>query len=312
MISHFRKLIALPLALLLTLSLPSCDSLSYREAVVLYNAQEYAQAAELFSQLGDYEDSATLFKRSRYWEAVKLMEEGKYSTALPRFIKLGDYEDCPQRLTECRYQLAVEAFENDEYQQAEKDFLEFADYRQTPEYLRQINWQKFYDYVCDAGSEDGSLRVITIPQEDRTVSASIDSEKPGRLTFAVVWEKDMGYVFRDDLTVTLTRDSLEATFSASSTFAMDFKGKEIGSLQTTDGHFSITDCTADTELTADSFQMTVTDNLGKNSSSSDPADSTMQDAIQENFAAIIEVLPQILADSGLGISPVDIGFEKLA
>lgn len=305
MISHFRKLIALPLALLLTMSLPSCDSLSYREAVNLYNAQKYAEAAELFSQLGDYEDSAALFKRSRYWEAVKLMDLGDYSAALPRFIKLDDYEDSAQRLQECRYQLAVTAFENGEYDHAEKEFLDFSDYRQSPEYLRQINWQKFYDYVLAAGT-------VTAQQEDRTVRILADAAEPEKISFTAVWEKEMGYTFRDELTISVTRDSFEALFTANSSFTMDFKGKDIGSVQTAEGRFSITACTADMELTAEAFTMTVTDNQGKITNSQDPADGTMFPEMQENYTAIMAVLPQVLADSGLGIAPADIGFENLA
>lgn len=302
MISHFRKWIALPLALLLTLSLPSCDSLSYREAVNLYNAQKYDQAAELFSQLGAYEDSAALFQRSRYYEAVLLMEQGDYSAALPRFIKLDDYEDSAQRLLECRYQVAIAAFEQGDYDQAEGDFLEFSDYRQSPEYLRQISWQKFYDHVLATGG-------ISIQQEDRTVQVLADA---GKLTLTALWEKDLGYVFRDSLTVTLTRDSFDGEFTADSSFAMDFNGTQIGSVQTAAGSFSIAGCSADTVLNADAFSMTVTDNQGKVTTSTDPSDGTMFEALQENHTAMMTVFSQLLTDSGLGITPADMGFENLA
>ena len=311
MISHFRKFIALLLILLLTLSLSGCDSLTYREAINLYNDQEYDQAAELFSQLGEYEDSKALFQRSRYYEAVKLMEQGDYSAAQPRFIKLGDYEDSAQRLLECRYQLALVAFNEGDYDRAEQEFLEFPEYRQTPEYLRQINWLKFYHYVLETGTEEDGCRVISATQEDRTVKVFVDQAEPDRLFFSAVWEKDLGYTFRDNLKISVTRDSFDGVFSASSSFTMDFNGKEIGSVQTAEGQFSVTDCTADMTLIVETFSKTVTDNQGKVTDSTDPMDATMFEAMQENYAAIMAVFPQVVADSALGITPADMGFENL-
>ena len=311
MISHFRKLIALPVALLLTFSLSSCEGIVYREAIDLYNNQKYAEAAEKFSELDGYEDSAALHTRSLYMEAVLLMEEGRYSEAQPRFYKLGDYEDSILRLQECKYQLAVENFENGNYAHAEEVFLEFPEYRQTPEYLRQINWQKLYDYICENGSEGGGCFVFSIQQDDRTVDVMVDNVDPGKIFLIGTLEKDMGYVFRDDLTISLTRDSFEALFTADSTFTMDINGESAGSTQTATGHFSITTCTADMELIPDTFSMTVTDNQGKVTNSSDFADGTIFPEMQKNYAAIMAVFPRFLADSGLDLTPADIGFENL-
>ena len=59
----FLKLTATFLALLLILSMTGCDNLDYREAVELYNDQNYKAAAEIFYALDDYEDSAELYTR---------------------------------------------------------------------------------------------------------------------------------------------------------------------------------------------------------------------------------------------------------
>ena len=40
-------------------------------------------------------------------------------------------------------------------------------------------------------------------------------------------------------------------------------------------------------------------------------DATMFEAMQENYAAIMAVFPQVVADSALGITPADMGFENL-
>ena len=311
MISHFRKLIALPLVLLLTFSLSSCESLRYRDAIDRYNDGNFDAAIEMFYELGDYEDSAELFTRSHYMAAITRMEAGNYEEALPRFIKLGDYEDCPQRVTECRYQLAIAAFEQGDYPQAESEFLEFTDYRKSAEYLRQINWMKFYNYICESGSDAGGCFVISTQQDQRTVNVMVDSAAPNQITLNASWEKDMGYVFRDELAINFTLDSFTANFTADSIFTMDFNGQAIGSTQTAAGQFSITTCTADMTLVPETFSMTVTDNQGKVTNSTDLADATMLEEMQANYAAIMALFPQIFADSDLGLTPADIGFAAL-
>ena len=312
MISHFRKFIVLPLALLLTFSLSGCEGIAYREAVNLYNNQKYAQAAERFSELEGYEDSAELYTRSRYWDAVVMMEEGRYSEAQTRFQEMGDYEDSVQRLQECRYQLAVADFENGDYAQAEEAFLDFSEYRQSPEYLRQLNWLKFYDYIRENGNDAGGCFVISTQQNERTVNVMVDNAAPNQITLATLWEKDMGYVFRDEMAITFAMDNFTAVFTADSSFTMDFNGKEIGSVQTAGGHFSITTCTADMPLVPDTFAMSVTDNQGNVTDSTDFADGTMFEEMQANYIACMTVFKQVFADSGLEITLADMGFENLA
>ena len=126
--TNIRKLTAVFLAVLLLLSMTGCDSLDYREAVNLYNAQEYEAAGELFYELGDYEDSKQLYTRCQYWIAVELMEKGIYTEALPRFLKLGDYEDSQARAMECKYQRAIAAFDSGNLNEAETFFLDAPDY----------------------------------------------------------------------------------------------------------------------------------------------------------------------------------------
>lgn len=312
MISHFRKFIALPLALLLTFSLSGCEGIAYREAVDLYNNQKYAEAAERFSALEGYEDSAELYTRCLYWDAVVMMEEGRYSEAQTRFQEMGDYEDSVQRLQECRYQLAVADFENGDYAQAEEVFLKSPEYRQTPEYLRQINWLKFYDYICENGNDAGGCFVISTQQDDRTINVMVDSSAPNQITLTSAWEKDMGYVFRDELTMTFALDNFNAVFTADSSFTMDFNSQVIGSTQTASGQFSIITCTADMTLVPDTFAMSVTDNQGNVTDSTDFADGTMFEEMQANYIACMTVFKQVFADSSLEITLADMGFENLA
>lgn len=302
---------ALILVCALAFCLVGCDSLDYREAIDLYNAQDYEAAAEMFYALGDYEDSQALYTRCQYWIAIEMTQYGNYEEALPRFIKLGEYEDSAAWVTECTYQIAAAAFEEGDLSAAETHFLEVADYKQAPEFLRRIAWQHLFDAVAAAGTESGGSFTLQREQDGKVISVTADMSDPNRLSFFVSWDKDAGYTFHDDLTVSFTRDSLEAAFTGNSSFAMDFKGSQIGSQQTSSGTFHIGSCTAQMPLAVTVFDMQVTDNQGKTESSNNPADSLMQEDMQENFGLMMTVVPQILADAGIELTLADIGFSAM-
>lgn len=297
--SRFTKTLALILSLLmLMVCMTGCEDLKYREAVQHYNARNYEKAVELFTELGDYEDSAQLHKSCHYWMAMDLMAAGDYSGAWPRFHKLGNFEDSAQRATECKYQMAIAAFDSAQYDTAESFFLEAPDYRQTPEYLRQLNWQKIYSYICTNGEYNGSTYLLIRDGVDRVVSFMVEEADPASIYMSATWSKDMGYFFMDELTLCLPRESTDARFVANSSFVMDFAGTQIGTEQTSTGTVALRTYAAGTPLTVDSYSMTGTDNQGNPLESQDVADSSMADAMVENMAAILEAFPILLAETG--------------
>lgn len=301
--SILHKLTALVLVVLLMLSMTGCDNLDYREAIKLYNAQDYEAAAEIFYELGEYEDSKQLYTRCQYWMAVELMEQGVYSEALPRFLKLGDYEDSQVRAIECKYQRAITELNSGNLSDAENLFLETPDYKQTPEYLRQITWQKFYDQVAAAGT-------LQTESDGKVYSLRADTET-SQLVFFASHSKEMGYQFYDDLTLTLSRDSTEAAFTATSTFTMGFNGNQIGSTQTGSGRADIAALTADPVLTLDTYEKKATDNLGNSSSTTDPAENLMAGDMTKNLSGLLEVIPGLLTEAGISFTLQDIGFAAI-
>lgn len=288
----------LTLVLLVSTLMTGCDKLDYRKAVQLYNNRQYDKAIELFHALGDYEDSADLFTDSHYWAAMERMEAGNYAEAWPRFHKLGDYKDSADRAIECKYQMAIDALEAEEYDTAERYFLEAPDYRKTADYLRQLEWQKLYEYILANGTESGSY-VITYPLPDRTVAFMADVAMPTQIQMISSWEKVVGYIFRDSLTLVLERDSTAAAFEASSEFTMDFDGGTIGSQQTGTGTVDLHSYALGTALTYDSFFLSVTDNHGNTTTSEDPVNSSMDAAMADHLAAILDCFSalQVVAET---------------
>lgn len=297
------KALTLLLILSTLLSMTGCEALDYRKAVAQYNSGNFDAAAESFSALGEYEDSRELVTLSQYWAALSRMEKGNFAEALPRFLKLGDYEDSAQWAVECQYQMAVNLFEAGSLSDAEAIFLELGDYKGTTEYLRRICWQKLYDAlpeegICTETSEGMQLQVV--PQTGES----------NQLSLFVSRTKDMGYVFYDDLALTLTRDSLEAEFTAKSTFTMDFHGEEIGSQQIASGKVDISVCTPETSLPVTTYELTGTDNQGN--TITDSGHVLMSDTMSENLSAMLMILPTLLEANDIPLTLQDIGFTALA
>ena len=70
---------------------------AYKSAVVLFENADYTGAADAFTALGDYKDSAYMVERCAiqpdYDAAMQLYYDGRYAEATWAFKALGDYED---------------------------------------------------------------------------------------------------------------------------------------------------------------------------------------------------------------------------
>lgn len=286
----------------LAFSMTGCDALDYRDAIDLYNSGNYAEAAEMFAVLGDFEDSARLEKLCHYWIAVDTMEAGEYEKAIALLEAMNGYEDCAQRITECQYQLALQSFEAGDLTAAEGYFLLAPEYRQAPEYLRQITWQKFFDVVSET-----PLRLET---EEKSYALIADADA-NQLVFYVGSQTDKGYTFLSDLTLTVTRDSMIANLTATDGFSMGFRDDAIGAEQVMYGRVDIATCTPETVPLIDTFEKTVKDNQGNTTTSTDIADSLMTDLMLANFRDLMTAIPEMITEAGMELTLHDIGFSAM-
>ena len=300
--SRLSKFLALILVCTLLVSLTGCDKLDYRKAIELYNRRDYDAAAEAFAQLDGYEDSGNMITRSNYWAAIDLMEAGKFTEALPRFIKLGNFEDSALRVTECKYQIALQEFEAANYVEAQRFFEEVADYKQTQEYLRRIHWQAMYDAIA--------AHPIEVERNGKLIHMLAEPNLH-TLWLSIAVHTDPPFSFSDALSISLARDSTIANFSVDSAFGMAFVEGRIGASQIGYGRLDITTCTPETTLVMETFEKHVEDNQGNSTDSTDPADSTMGDAMAENLYDLLTIMPQLLQEAGITVTLQDIGFTEL-
>ena len=78
----------------------------------------YEAAIEIYTELGDYENSRSLLKECRYQQADRLLLQRDYRGALNAFESLGNYSDSDQRILECYLGLAKEASNDEDYEKA--------------------------------------------------------------------------------------------------------------------------------------------------------------------------------------------------
>ena len=99
-----KKFVAVILILVVAVAAFAAGNSQYARAEELYARGEYAQAAALYEQQGDYRDSAEKALECRYLQADAAFAAEDYVSARDQFAALGDYQD-----SESRYALSRQA-----------------------------------------------------------------------------------------------------------------------------------------------------------------------------------------------------------
>lgn len=108
----------------------------YTEAAVFAEQENYAEAAEIFESLGNYNNSISLATYCRYRQALQAAENGDYDTAIALFEALNGYEDSYNQGRAARYAKAVSYQEAGDYATAIKLFGEVGQYQDSMARLR--------------------------------------------------------------------------------------------------------------------------------------------------------------------------------
>ena len=82
----------------------------YTQAKTLMESEKYAEAYNIFSEIGGYEDSKSLaeasyasFQEQLYNKATALMKSGDYKSATQMFEEIADYSNCGELAVECTW-----------------------------------------------------------------------------------------------------------------------------------------------------------------------------------------------------------------
>ena len=155
-----KKFLSFAMVLVMLLALCGCDKLDYNKAMKAYDNGEYAEARDLFAELGDYEDSAKMVKDCDYRIAKRAMDNEDYEAALKTFEKLDDYKESKELALECKYGLALAMMDEGEYEDAVELLTEIADYEDASEQLQECDYQLALEAI-EAGENDAAMEKLT-------------------------------------------------------------------------------------------------------------------------------------------------------
>ena len=163
--------------------LTGCNSSDYKKATELLESGSYEEAAELFSSLGDYEDSAELLKTCHYKEAEALLENDQYMDAADIYASLGDYEDCKDKYQECLYEQAGVLVNEGKLEEAADMYDSLNQYKDSKTKLEEINHSIMMEKYADTiallqgktwyfnGGSDTALAMVSFSDDKATISS---------------------------------------------------------------------------------------------------------------------------------------------
>lgn len=153
--------VVLALAVMLIVALPTIRSTyAYTSAVMLFEMEEYEQAAEKFAQLPGQEE---MVKQCHYWQGEKEHRNGNYEEAVEFFTLAADYENADEWLEISIYDLGHEYFLEGEYDRAQECFdrlegqlpegtaIHFAEFADAVDYLKQQSDVLSEEMICYVG-----------------------------------------------------------------------------------------------------------------------------------------------------------------
>lgn len=120
----------------------------YNNAVKLYEASEFDEAIDVFSNLDDYKDCADQINNCKYGKAMSYAKAGKYDEAISIFDKIKGYKDSADQIKDCKYNIAISYVNSGKYYEAISIFDQIKDYKDSTEqiYDKAMSYAKAGNY----------------------------------------------------------------------------------------------------------------------------------------------------------------------
>lgn len=335
-----RTIKVLCIILTLVWVLSGCDSSDYKKAMELYDTGSYEDACEIFTELGDYENSAEMAFRCRYEMAMDVYEAGDYGRALEMFTELGDHEKCVNLIQECKYQLAIDVYESGDYEQAITAFMELGNYSDSADRIRQCHYQlglaamdaedyqqaRSYFQAAEGWEDSEALMkdmageillqflrekesvVYRNPDPDYSVTIYLEGTNSVNMDYLIESVNDSADL-KQDVTIIYQPGEVEAAVIGTSTMSITFMGKKSHSEEFAAGVLNIENYRYGDEMTWISYYFDGHDINGK------PTDyrksGMLYVASNAPVERTIQALGEILEENNLGITLQDLGFVSI-
>lgn len=149
-----KKGLCFLVVIIMCLSLCSCSSKEYQNGLALYESGEYAKAADIFLQLGDYKDSQSYWCKANYQIGKQYLEQEDYENA-EKVLQESQNNDAEAKklLNWSRFEQAKAQLRNGNHLKAIELLERIGDYGSYPKYLSEVYYN--YGALCyNAGKYD--------------------------------------------------------------------------------------------------------------------------------------------------------------
>ena len=129
--------------------LPKIDAVYYEKAVSLFDAGELDAAMAMFTELGDFEDSAAKILDIHYLKAEAAAAEYDYETALSEYAFVADREGVAVKVRNIKYDYGVWLLNQGRVLDSYNMLYSIKTY--TPAYMLLIRHSQFHIHIYDKG-----------------------------------------------------------------------------------------------------------------------------------------------------------------
>ncbi len=149
---------------------------NYEKAGILFTEKNYGEAAEIYENLGDYEDSADKYLLARYNQALALEEAKKFDEAKQIYIDLGNYEDSAGRVNSCIYNSALSLMEQGNYDEAITIFISLEGYADSNSMIDECNYRKAVKLIEAKDYQKAIETLIALPDHPDSENTILEAK----------------------------------------------------------------------------------------------------------------------------------------
>ncbi len=212
----------------------------YNSALELIESKNYTEAIEIFTELGEYQDSQEKIKECKYQNALLLIDAEDYTEAKSLLEELNGYNsDIETKIQICDYSIAKRYLEKGKYDKAQELFTALKDYGDSKEMIKECSYKKALSLIEGKKYEDA----IAILSDIKKYSDS--SEKINEAKYLYVTEN---LTSDNETTVKYLKELAKIKYRNSA----DLKQELLGASSDSALKFFVNTSSTDTETSLDS------------------------------------------------------------
>ena len=138
---------------------PKLKADKYYQASQLAKNKDFLEAAKLYEELADYEDSQLNAKKCKYAQACIYESEKKFEEAKAIYLELNDYYNSKSKVIQCTYNGALADLDAGNYDEAIEAFKTITDYSDSADQISNCTYQKALS-LMDQGEYKDAVELL--------------------------------------------------------------------------------------------------------------------------------------------------------